>query len=201
MPNASLRPTYREVTASAAALSPILRRIYSDSTPVSDSLSAQPPRFTPHAERTDDRLGSTPPKSESSLNRKDSSAREKIPGSIQRFPARTYPGIPEITSWPSRARDQTLRSHLAELDTADAEQSDVALRTTRDLATVVLADGVRVAGQLREGDPRLLVIHLAALHGSSDLLALMRVTLSELGTLHLGPSSILCHSASVLLRF
>ena len=40
------------------------------------------------------------------------------------------------------AGDQTLRSHLAELDTADAEQADIALGTARDLAAVVLADRI-----------------------------------------------------------
>ncbi len=44
------------------------------------------------------------------------------------------------------AGNQTLRGHLAELDTADAEQADVTLGTTGDLAAVVLADGIRVAG-------------------------------------------------------
>ncbi len=44
------------------------------------------------------------------------------------------------------ARDQALRSHLAELNTADAEQTDVALRTSRDLATVVLRMGFELRG-------------------------------------------------------
>ena len=82
------------------------------------------------------------------------------------------------------ARDQTLRGHLAELDTADAEQADVAFGTPRDLATVVLADGIRVARQFLQGDPGLLVVHLTALYLCGDPLALVSVTLCELLTLH-----------------
>ena len=83
------------------------------------------------------------------------------------------------------AGDQTLRSHLTELNTADAEQTDVALRTTRDLAAVVLTNRVRVAGQLRQCDPSLLVVDLTSLELSGDLLTLMSVAVSELYTLYL----------------
>ena len=107
---------------------------------------------------------------------------------------RPHPKQERLPAGLRHAGDEPLGGHLAELDTADTEQADVALRTAGDLAAVVLADGIRVAGQLRKGDPRLLVIHLAALHGSSDLLALMGVTLGELLTLHLaGLHRFFCH--------
>ena len=42
--------------------------------------------------------------------------------------------------------NETGRSHLTELDTREAEEADVALGTSRDLATVVQTDGIGVAG-------------------------------------------------------
>ena len=41
--------------------------------------------------------------------------------------------------------DKTGRSHLAELDTADAKLSHITLGTSRDLAAVVQTHGRRVA--------------------------------------------------------
>ena len=70
-------------------------------------------------------------------------------------PGRCGQGIPpqrrsrQARTLPARllnAGDQTVRRHLAELDTADAELTNISLRTTRQFATVVLADRIRVAG-------------------------------------------------------
>ena len=83
------------------------------------------------------------------------------------------------------AGDQTLRSHLAELDTADAEQADIALGTARDLAAVVLADRIRVAGQLRKRNPSLLVVDLTALQLGSNLLALVCIAVCEFHAFYL----------------
>jgi hypothetical protein len=46
--------------------------------------------------------------------------------------------------------NQPLRGHFAELDAADTELAHVAFGPSGELATVVHADGVRVAGQLRQ---------------------------------------------------
>ena len=104
---------------------------------------------------------------------------------VRRERGKPPPGERPLPACLGHARDQTLGGHLAELNTADAEQADVTLGATRDLAAVVLADGIRVAGQFRQCDPSLLVVHFAGLHLGCDLLALMSIAVGELLTLHL----------------
>ena len=44
------------------------------------------------------------------------------------------------------AGDQTLHGHLAEIDTGEAELTDVAFRTAGQLTAVVHPDGIGVGG-------------------------------------------------------
>ena len=71
------------------------------------------------------------------------------------------------------------------MDTADAEQADVAFGTARDLAAVVLADRIRVAGPLRKRNPSLLVVDLTARQLGSNLLALVCIAVCEFHAFYL----------------